>query len=77
MQSWAVELQEQRARMVPHPRIGRSFSWPTSSRMAWFSSTSEKKRRLRSRARIQRWHHLHAYFDFGADSDDAARVFQA
>src|SRR6202021_4145996 len=26
----------------------------TSSRIAWFSSASEKKRRLRSRARIQR-----------------------
>jgi hypothetical protein len=29
-----------------HPRLGRSFNCVTNSRIAWFSSGSEKKRRL-------------------------------
>jgi hypothetical protein len=34
--------------------MGRALRSATSSPIAWFNSASEKKRRLRSRARIQR-----------------------
>jgi hypothetical protein len=40
--------------VVPQPRIGRSFNCTTNPPIAWFNSASEKKRRLRSRATIQR-----------------------
>jgi len=41
-------------RLVPQPRIKRSFSSSSRARMAALSSASEKKRRCRNRARIQR-----------------------
>ena len=41
-------------RLVPQPRIGRSLSSSSSARIAALRSASEKKRRCRSRARIQR-----------------------
>jgi len=50
----ALDLIEQRTRLVPRCRVTRSLSCVTSSRMAALSSTSEKKRRLRSFAMTQR-----------------------
>ncbi|MGY4372739.1 hypothetical protein ACVWZ3_000378 [Bradyrhizobium sp. i1.3.6] len=42
-------------RLAPSLRIRRALSSSTRMRIATFNSASEKKRRLRSRAKIHRW----------------------
>ena len=55
LQRRPVELARTAARrLTPSRRIGRSLRSSSSSRIAALSSASEKKRRWRSRARIQR-----------------------